>query len=266
MPSGLAPTLRKVRAITQAYLALWTEYRAELYLWALSGVLPLILMGVWNQVSKNADFALNPAEFVRYFLAVFVVRQFTVVWVIWEFEELVVQGTLSPLLLQPFNPLWRFLLGHMTERLARLPFVFAILALGFVIYPEALFLPSLADLGVAAVAIFAAFVVRFIIQYTFAMVSFWSERASSIEEVWFLFYLFLSGMVAPLDVYPPSVRAFAELTPFPYMIYMPAQLIVGRPVDLTKGAIVLLIWGVIAWVCYRVLWRYGLRRYSAMGA
>jgi ABC-2 type transport system permease protein len=257
---------RKVKALSGAHIALWTEYRAELYLWALAGILPLIMLGVWAEVSAQAEFALEPIEFVRYFIAVFLVRQLTVVWVIWEFEELVVHGRLSPLLLQPYDPFWRFLIGHLTERLTRLPFSLGILGLCFALYPSAFWLPDPTSAVLALLALIASFIVRFLIQYAFSMLSFWSERASSIEEAWLLLYMFFSGMLAPLDVYPEPVRRFAELTPFPYLVYFPAQLLMGKPVPLLRATLVLLAWGLGAFILYRFLWKRGLKRYSAMGA
>ena len=62
------------------------------------------------------------------------------------------------------------------------------------------------------------------------------------------------------------MRRFAEFTPFPYLIYMPAQILIGGEVDLAKGVAVSLAWGAVFFVIYRVLWACGLRRYSAMGA
>ncbi|HEY3237909.1 MAG TPA: ABC-2 family transporter protein [Polyangiaceae bacterium] len=259
-------TWRKIAAICNAYFAMWVEYRAEIYLWALAGIMPLILMGIWNQVSKNAAFSLNPNDFVRYFLAVFIVRQLTFVWVIYEFEYLIVEGALTPLLLQPINPVWRFVLAHITERIARLPFSFAILAVGFLLYPKAFWIPKLSDVALAGAVVAAAFAVRFTLQYAFAMLCFWTERAASIEDLWFWFYTFLSGLIAPLDVYPAWVRSAAELTPFPYLLYFPAQILVGRPVPLLRGCGVLLAWGIGSFLLYRLLWRLGLKRYSAMGA
>ncbi len=257
---------RKLKALSDTHFALWVEYRAELYLWALAGVLPLILAGVWGEVSESGSFDLGRNEFIRYFLAVFVVRQLTYVWVIWEFEELVVTGKLSQLLLQPINPMWRFLVAHVTERIARLPFALMIIGLCFLLFPEAAWIPSLGDCLSAGGMLALSFSVRFLLQYAFSMLAFWSERASSLEELWFLAYMFLSGLIAPLDVYPAGVRSFAELTPFPYLIYYPAQLLIGKGVPLVRGALVLFAWGVGAYLLYRYLWKKGLRQYSAMGA
>jgi viologen exporter family transport system permease protein len=257
---------RKFVALTQVGLASWVEYRAELYLWALTGVLPLILLGVWRQASAGGAFALGPAEFTRYFLMVFMVRQATIVWVIWEFEGLVVGGALSSLLLQPQSLGFRFVVFHLTERLARLPLALVVLFLGFWAYPDARFLPSIANAGLAFLAIVASFATRFVIQYAFAMVAFWSERASSLEELWFLLYVPLAGMLAPLDVYPESVRRVAEWTPFPYFVYFPVQILIGHAVHVGRGFAVLFVWALAGCLLQRVLWKRGLRRYSAMGA
>src|SRR5688572_6381761 len=242
------------------------EYRAEIYLWVLASVLPLILLGVWSQAAQGGAFRLTPVEFIRYFICVFVVRQFSFIWVIWEFEELVVSGNLSQQLLQPIDPVWRFLASHITERVVRLPIVLAIAGLCFVLYPEAFWLPKLAVLAAALLLLGLAFCARFALQYMMSMLSFFSERAASIEELWFVVHLFLSGLIAPLDVYPEAVRRVTELTPFPYLIYYPVNLLLGRGAPLPRAALVLLAWGGLGWLLQRYLWRRGLARYSAMGS
>jgi ABC-2 type transport system permease protein len=98
------------------------------------------------------------------------------------------------------------------------------------------------------------------------MFAFWTERASALEQFWFLFYLFLSGLVAPLNVFPPLLRQIVLWTPFPYLIYFPASLLVDLPVDLARGLVVMAIWIAIFLATYRWLWRRGLRQYSGMGA
>lgn len=258
--------LRKARALFRLYLAYMLEFRAEIYLWVLASVLPLILLGVWAEAAAGGAFPLSRVDFIRYFMAVFVVRQFSFVWVIWEFEELVVTGNLSQQLLQPLNPVWRFLANHLTERVVRFPLVAAVVTGCFLMYPEAFWLPRLGDLVGAMALLGVAFAVRFLLQYTMSMLSFWSERAASIEELWFVVYLFLSGLIAPLDVYPEPVRRFTELTPFPYLIYYPVNLLLGHGVPLARALLVLTAWGSVAWLLQRYLWRRGLERYSAMGS
>ena len=259
--------LRKAKVLSLVYYAYMMEYRAELFLWALSGSLPLILMGVWYQAAQGGQFGLTPVDFTRYFLAVFVIRQFTVVWVIWEFEKEVIEGRLSPRLLQPIDPVWYHVAGHFSERFARLPFALALIAMFFVVYPQAFWIPSLSNILLFALAAIFAFALRFIIQYTFALFAFWTERASAIESVWFLLYLFLSGLIAPLEMFPPEVREVLLWTPFPYLVHFPAALLIGlKDVNIIQGFLVMLGWGGFFFVWNRWLWRKGLKQYSGMGA
>lgn len=258
--------MRKAQAFLSVYYAHMLEYRAELLLWALSGTLPLILLGVWTKASQNGQFGLEPADFARYFLAVFVVRQFNIVWVVWEFEKEVVQGRLSPRLLQPIDPAWHHVAMHLSERIARLPFVVVLVGLFFLLYPQAIWLPSLGRVLLFMPVVGLAFTVRFLMQYTFALLAFWTERASAIEQFSFLFYLFLSGMIAPLEVFPPAVREVAQWTPFPYLIHFPAAILIGLPVDIVRGILVMLGWSLLFFIVNRWLWRKGLKQYSGMGA
>ena len=160
----MSSVIRKARVLLLVYYAYMLEYRAELFLWALSGSLPLILMGVWIQAAQGGQFGLSPLVFTRYFLAVFIIRQFTIVWVIWEFEKEVVEGRLSPRLLQPLDPVWHHIASHLSERLARLPFGLVLVALFFTLYPQAFWVPSLKNLLLFVVAVSCAFALRFVIQ------------------------------------------------------------------------------------------------------
>lgn len=258
--------LKTAWTLLTVYYAYMVEYRAELILWVLSGSLPIILMGVWIQAAQGGQFGFSPTAFARYFLVVFLARQFTVVWVIWEFEKEVVEGRLSFRLLQPLDPFWHHFFSHLAERFARLPFVLLLVGLFFGLYPQAFWLPALPNLLLFLVALLAAFCLRFLIQYTIAMLAFWTERATAFEQAWFLLFLFLSGMVAPLDVFPSAVQDLVHWTPFPYLIYFPAALLLDLPFNPWQGFGVMAAWLLACWLLYRWLWHKGLRRYSGMGA
>ncbi len=266
MPFSLHRTLHLGRTLFTVYYAYMVEYRAELLFWVLSGTFPLIFLGIWAEAAQGGGFALDSITFVRYFLAVFVVRQLTVVWVVWEFEQEVNEGKLSPFLLQPMDPGWRHFFSHVSERFARLPFIALLIGLCFLLYPQAAWMPSLPALGFGLGAAIAAFCLRFLIQYTFAMLAFWTERAHALEQLWFLVFTFLSGMVAPLEVFPPAIKALVLWTPFPYIIYFPANLLIGQPVNLAQGFGAIALWSLLFLGLNRWLWWQGLRHYSGMGA
>jgi ABC-2 type transport system permease protein len=257
---------RVARALLGSQYALMLEYRAEIALWALSGVLPLIMLGVWSGSGAGVAAGLTPQQLSHYFLAAFVVRQFTVVWLIHVFEEDALQGRLSPLLLQPLAPLWRYLAAHFSEQATRVPFVLLMLLVVGLAAPGVLWWPSPAELLLGLLAIQAAFLLRFVLQVIVTTLCFWSERAAALDRLLLIPYLFLSGLVAPLDTFPPAVRRLALATPFPWMVDFPARLLAGEPVNVALGFGAIAAWCLLLWPISRVLWRAGLRRYSAMGA
>jgi ABC-2 type transport system permease protein len=266
-------TWHKIHTLFAVYYANMVEYRAELYLWVIAGLLPFIMMAIWMKAAGTPGNTLgtSPAEVVRYFVCVFIVRQLSVVWVIWEFEGQVLQGRLSPYLLQPIDPVWRFVAMHISEQMARLPFSLAVMGAVLALYPRALWLPSPDRIVLAVLAIYMAFTVRFLIQYTTAMLCFWVERAAGVEQLMYLAYLFLSGSLAKLDYFPPVVRKVALWTPFPYLVYFPAQLLSGADhsgplIGRWQGFGVMAFWIAAIYPLSRWVWHRGLRHYSAMGA
>ena len=67
----------------------------------------------------------------RYFLSAFFVRQFSVVWVVFTFEEDALLGKISPYLIQPLNPFFRYLAQHLAEQITRLPYALIIASIFF---------------------------------------------------------------------------------------------------------------------------------------
>lgn len=275
----LLPPLRLARTLWVVQFAYMAEYRAEIALWALSGVLPFIMLGVWSAAGAGdaaggggLQLGLSAAELGRYFLCAFVARQFSVVWVVWQFEEDAIEGRLSPYLLQPLHPLWRYVAAHLAEQATRLPFVLLIASLFFLLQPQAFAWPGAARVLLGVLAVGLAFAIHFLLQSLIATLCFWSERASALERLLYVPYVFLSGLVAPLQAFPPELQRFSLFTPFPYLIGFPAQLLAGLPMGpegpfgLASGFAAMVLWLLLLLPALALLWRAGVRRYSAMGA
>lgn len=257
---------RLVTRLWSSEYAHMLEYRAEVILWALSGVLPLIMLGVWSAASHGTGFGMNQSQLARYFLSAFVVRQFTVVWVVWQFEQDSLDGRLSPYLLQPLHPLWRYLASHLAEQATRLPFVLLIVTAFFIFKPQAFLLPRPWHLLLGVVAVGLGFAIHFLLQSLVASLCFWTERASALERLLSIPLLFLSGLVAPLDTFPPAARQIAFHTPFPWIIGFPAQLLSGADLAIGAGFAAMAAWIALLLPLLMISWRLGVRRYSAMGA
>ena len=261
---GIHP--RAIKALLTTQYANMLEYRVEIALWALSGILPFIMLSIWNHSDSGNTFGFNDISLSRYFLSAFLVRQFSVVWVVFSFEEDALLGRLSPYLLQPLHPLWRYLSAHLAEQLTRLPFAAIITGIFFLLNTDSFWIPSLSTFLLASLSIHLAFSIAFLMQSLIAALCFWTEKASSLERLIFIPYLFLSGLLAPLESFPKNILIFANYTPFPYLINFPAKILSGVQVDLISGFSSQLLWIIILLPLVIFFWKAGVRHYTAMGA
>ena len=147
-------SFKVIKTLLTTQYAYMLEYRIEIALWALSGVLPFIMFSLWSQNDVGNSFGLNDIGLARYFLSAFLVRQFSVVWVVFSFEEDSLSGRLSPYLLQPLHPLLRYVAAHLAEQATRLPFAIAI-AITFFYIKSIIFLASLNTSIVFSVLIYS---------------------------------------------------------------------------------------------------------------
>jgi ABC-2 type transport system permease protein len=263
--------LRKFRALLVVWFGHMSAYRAEIILWILTGSVPLIMLAVWvgkAQAAGGAVGSFTAPDFAAYFLSAWLSQQLIVAWVSWELDQQIRLGTLSPKLLRPMNVFWEHVAAHLAERLVRLPIVLLVLLVGSLLVPGTRITPDPAHALAYLLSITLAWAVRFQIAYCIGLLTFWFDRATALDELYFVIAAFLTGAFAPLDLYPPAVRAAIEWLPFPYLVYYPVRILngaLGWPETLRVLG-VQLAWAAIFWGLRTLLWRRGLRRYGAVGA
>jgi len=95
---------RKIFTLLKVQYSNMLEYRVEIALWAISGIIPFFMLNIWTNNNLNESINISDIMLSRYFLCAFFVRQFSVVWVVFSFEEDSLMGKVSPYLIQPLNP------------------------------------------------------------------------------------------------------------------------------------------------------------------
>jgi ABC-2 type transport system permease protein len=66
---------------------------------------------------------------------------------------------------------------------------------------------------------------------------------------------------------PDTLQTIARVLPFYYMVGFPVEVLTGQinSVEAATGFVIQAAWLIVAVVIYRVVWRSGLKRYSAIG-
>jgi ABC-2 type transport system permease protein len=263
--------LNKARVLFEVWFGQMSAYRAEIVIWMLTGSVPLIMLAVWigkAQAGGGAVGDFTPQRFAAYFLAAWMSQQLIVAWVSWELDFQIRQGSLSPKLLRPINVFWEHVLSHVAERCIRIPLVAIVLVGGVFLVPGTVLTPDIEHGLTYFLSVQLGWMIRFQIAYCVGLLAFWFDQATAVDELYYIIAAFLTGAFAPLDLYPPAIRALIEWTPFPYQIYYPVQILNGTiSWDSTWRVLLIQVVWVAAFALFRtLLWRRGVRRYGAVGA
>jgi ABC-2 type transport system permease protein len=122
------------------------------------------------------------------------------------------------------------------------------------------------DIAVFAVAIWGAYLVRTMPYWILGMASFWTTRVGPIFQLMFTAELLLSGRLVPLSLMPDWAQRLADVLPFKWTFGYPIEALIGHLPDaeLFGGLAMQLLWIVIGVIGVRIVWRFAIRRYSAV--
>jgi ABC-2 type transport system permease protein len=128
--------------------------------------------------------------------------------------------------------------------------------------------PTLWAIAIFIPALLLAFLLRFLLEWTLAQAAFWTTRVGAINQSYFVMMLFLSGQIAPLTLLPHPIQVLAAALPFRWLISFPLELLLGRLTlaEALTGLGAQAAWLIVSFVLVRIVWRAGIRVYSAVGA
>ena len=262
--------LRKYAAFARAAWALTFEYRAQIVIWMMSSFLMVIMLAVWLSVSRNGTVnGFSSADFVAYYLIGWIVRNLTAVWSSWELDRAIREGTLSPQLLRPIHPIHNEIAANWVEKSLRLMVVVPIAVVVLALTPGATLVLTPLSLIAFVLAVAAAWLLVFLSDYLIGMLAFWTSQATAIIEGFYGVRMLLTGIIAPLAMFPQAVQDALKWTPFPYMLSFPVQILTGRATTAEQvvfGFAVQAIWIVVLMIVVSTVWRLAIRSYSAVGA
>jgi ABC-2 type transport system permease protein len=226
-----------------------------------------IYVGAGKKGSDLAGYRYN--EMIAYLLLTHISRMFSsmpnlAAGIAREVRE----GTLKRYLLQPIDMIGYLLSYRVAHKVAYIVTSFLPYALLFYICRDFFDRrPDAATLGAYGVSLILAFLVGFFFEASVGMVGFWFLEVTSLLYIVMTLNFFISGQMLPLDLLPQPWKGLLMALPFQYMAYFPAAVFLGKVngADLWIGLMAELFWAIGFIVLTRVLFRLGLRRYSAFG-
>lgn len=263
--------MRALGAHLRAHLAVMMQYRGEVLLWSVWGIVnPAVLYAMWSAAAEGSGSheiaSYNRAGLAAYFLMMMVVGHATGAWDVYQMGHLVRTGVLSPMLLHPVLPMWRSLAENIAYKVVTLMFVIPIW-IGFAWLVGPAFKATAWEYLFGTIALFLGAVLAYLLSYAISLIAFWAPKLDALGEIYFALCMFLGGRFVPIDALPDGIAGLARVMPFRWMYQFPTELLIGGRVGFREALIGLglqFVWLAFSFVLFRTLWFAGLKRYTAV--
>ena len=246
------------------------QYRVATYMWMI-GMLaePIVYLVVWTTISEQQGGevqGITTGQFAAYYIVWTLVRNMNIVFTPYGWEWRIREGELSASLLRPLHPIHDDIAGFAGWKVVTIILWLPIAAVLWIAFdPE--FDVRAAEIAAFCVAIWGAYLIRTMFLTSLGMVTFWTTRVSALFELLVGLELLLSGRLVPLPLMPDWVEDVANVLPFKWSFYFPIETLVGdmSNQELLEGLGMQLFWIVALTALFLVVWRFAVRRYSAVG-
>ena len=152
--------------------------------------------------------------------------------------------------------------GTMEGLLAIVMTVFMTMGMNIKIFPDDSY-----TFGISLISLFMAYMIKFIIAYTFSLLCFWTTSAGGVVWVRRVLCDFFSGALIPLSFFPLWLKNIAFVLPFQGMTNIPASIIIGK-IRGTQAIFMILFqigWFIVLWFLALSVWKIAMRKVTVNG-
>ena len=248
-------------------------YRWNFFFRAAFGLLPLVAtVWIWRAIfdERGSDVGgYSFGEMVFYFVAVTVVESLvSPADDEWQIAADIREGRMSAFLLRPIDYLTYRASLFLSARVVYAGVALVPLAAVVWWLPGSVRAPGDAvTWAVFALSMVLAAALQFFIAFALASLAFWVLEISTLVFILYSFEYFLSGRIFPIDVLPAGLRMVLNALPFPYELYFPVAVAMGKVTGaaMWSGLAVQAAWVLGLFALCRWLWGRGVRHYGAFG-
>ncbi|HWL44092.1 MAG TPA: ABC-2 family transporter protein [Ilumatobacter sp.] len=230
---------------------------------------PVVYLVVWTTVADHNGGSvggLTLGQVSAYYVVWTLVRNLTAGYSPDNWQRRFQDGTLVDLLLRPVHPVHADIAGGFGFNLPRAVISIPLTALLIALFRPDLS-PRLLEVGVFAVSIVGAYVLRAVMFCIVGSVGFWTTRVDAAARVYLAIELLLSGRMIPIVLFPGWLASAATWLPFRYTFGFPIEVLTTSMSTeaLLAGLAGQIGWTVVAAGALAAIWRVAVRRFDSVG-
>ncbi|MBV9080535.1 MAG: ABC-2 family transporter protein [Elusimicrobia bacterium] len=207
-------------------------------------------------------------QILTYVLAMTLLRAWVLACVTDRIPSEIARGKISELLLRPISHVGYWATQDAANK--ALNMMSAIVEVGIfalIVRPPIVLPPSPLAWLAFALATLGGMALYFEMSYLLGVMGFWTAQSWGPRFCFEIVLEFCAGAYFPVDLLPPAAQKIIGVLPFPYLIFHPLSIFLGRTPPSGYASVFAhqIVWITALGVLGRALWRAGLRRYAAEG-
>lgn len=247
-------------------------YRLDFLLWRVRNIiLILTVYFLWDAIFQRngAVLGYTKTSILTYVFLTLIIRSIVFSAKSIDAAGEIADGRLSNYLLKPLNFHGYWFTRDLADKFLNILFsVFEVAVLIFLLHPPLFWQSNPVFFLLFLLSLIIAILLNFLLGTIASNFSFWTP--GNAWGFWFIFMVFrdlVGGLMFPLDVFPKGLYNLIMLTPFPYLLFFPAQVYLGKLsfADISGGFFVTVFWVFIFLFLMGKEWQIGVKSYQAEG-
>src|SRR3989338_4741842 len=271
--------MKKYLAVLGISVKEYFVYRLNFILWRFRVVLNIILpLFLWTAVfDKSAVIgSYDRTQFISYLIYGNLIGTFVFGTRTFEISSDINDGRIINILLKPVS----FFSYHFAREVADklINFFFAVFEMLLIIWMFKLNVNSPANYVLFLPVFINAVLISYFINLSLSFIGFWTTEVWPIRFIFIILLSFVAGNYFPLDILPPTIYKLILFTPFPYMFYLPAKILISHSTtsnvanamkQWNNEAMILIFlsyfWLLASYFLARLVWQKGIKSFSFWG-
>ena len=267
----MSVTIQKYFTIARTGFQQGLEHRVDFFIgligWSIRLMISAFLfMAVFQSRATIGSY--NFKDTMLYFLIVQVIMTFSFVRVEFNICNDIQNGNFSNYLVKPISYLGYQISSELGRNLVRSLLGVGIFGLIITIFkPDFYTTLPYSHLPFMAFSVLFSFFISTFLTTMIALLSFWLISAQRVIYMFFAIQSIFSGMLIPVQFFPETLQHILSYTPFPYIFYYPAQMMIhpGTAMESVRILGIQLLIIAIEFMFVQIMLRIGMKKYEATG-
>jgi len=261
------------RATVFATYKEWAAYRSHMAVSVLVGpVFFIVQVFIWSAIYSTRDTVtgLTLTQMLTYYGIVNVINYLTYDSSDVDLQWHIRTGGFITFMLRPISYFYYAICQKIGHRLLALWVEFVPVYILFLFVFKINLVP--ANLFWTLISVFLSFILVFLTNFCIGITGFWLTKTEGLRRAFQVLRDVCAGSLLPLTLFPEFIQKILFYMPFQFIAYVPIRVFMGSyelagiSMSIPKIVALQAVYVVVMFLVYKLLWHFGTKRFTGVGA